>query len=153
MNLPAGWAQFTDAPILLDRTGADAETVALSFRYQRGSTGWADPTIFKGNRSAVWIHLSRHVIRADDHGSVCSRTPIIPNYHSIPRHFVLVRAKEVGHLEGATGSAEYRFWGRVRNEYNLELRIDFARRPTLAQRTTAQRVLDQIRLPNWPLHC
>ncbi len=85
---------------------------------------------------------------------LCQRPPQLPTFPAgSGTSLRLSSATPAGELEGVPGSVEYRFLARVRDDYNLDVRVDFARRPGPRALTNAQTVLDQLVLPPWPHHC
>lgn len=86
--------------------------------------------------------------------SVCDHTPRLAGYPLLHLPLRVAHPTGVGTLEGVPNTTELRFFGRVRDDYNAEIRVDLSgRRPTAGMLSTAQRVLNGLVLPRWPHHC
>jgi hypothetical protein len=60
--------------------------------------------------------------------------------------------KPAGILEGAPHVPMYRIAGAFGTDYDVDIRIDIPH-PNRQRLQAAQRVLDGLRLPDWPNHC
>lgn len=75
-------------------------------------------------------------------------------YPQIKRFPLQMPKAPSGALEGYPAIAEYRIRGTVRNDYQIELRVDIRDpNPDRELRQRAQRALTQLRLPDWPNRC
>jgi hypothetical protein len=136
---------FTDLPRGWSVPSVGADCTALSWRYPPSATGWADAANFTGDRVAVSaILLGRQCAPS------ARNTPAAPGrtsgYRRLNPLLRLAAPTRIGHLEGSSNAVQYRFTQRLTGGCRLDLRVSFAQRPSRRQLTTAQRVLDGIRV-------
>ena len=162
-RLPGSWRQFTDAPGLLTRRGANASAVALSWAYHPNIHGWAP--LMPRDGIAVGVFLIRretgsatglNLCRSTPHLGICRSTPHLGAYPLVGRLPLRLPSTTTATLEGAPRIPEYRVFGRVGESYNFEVRVDVNNpHPSAGLRRTAQRVVSSIDFPRWPNkeHC
>jgi hypothetical protein len=144
--LPPGWRAF-EAPSVLNRTGADAGSYALSWAYRPNPHGWA--TSIPRNGIVVRVILIRRRAFGSPPTNLCEHTPRL----SRPIEHLPLRlpATTADRLEGSPRVLEYRVFGWFRGRYNIDLRVDInSTRPTRALLRTAQAVVSGLRFPRWP---
>jgi hypothetical protein len=145
-KLPAGWRAYA-TPGDLTPSGAWAGTFATSWRY-RLATPEGPAGSMPGGAVLVQVWLSRS--NAGRSGpSLCGRTPHIPGHPEVKLPLRLPATTTATDMSGAW--PEYRIFGRLGNQYNLEVRVDVtSHHPTKELLARAAKVVAQIELPRWP---
>ena len=151
-QLPSGWTQLR-TPGVLTIHGANASAYALSWKYRPTWDGWASHMPRGG--IAVTVLLIRREPGSATGANLCRTAPHLPGHppRRLPLH---LPATTTATLEGAPGTPEYRVFGRFRDSYAFEVRVDIRDpHPTAALLATARRVVAGIVFPLWPsrTHC
>lgn len=147
--LPKTWSTDSDELGVLSHSGAHADALALSWHYQ---PGW--PTGPVGQLSKNRILVSVYLFRAragSAHVNLCATTPHLAGYPARLPPLQLPRATTQT-LDATPNVPEYRVFGRYRDYYNFEIRVDIANpEPAPALWHLADRIVAGIVLPPWPL--
>lgn len=147
--VPAGWSVSDDDFEFLTRSGATADSYALSWRYKPNPFGWASniPT----NGIAVSVFLIRRASGRDRSVNLCQDTPHLahsPRFRRLPLQIPMTTSHR---LEGASDVRFYRVLGRMGELYNVELHVAIkSLRPSPALLRRAQLVVSRIQFPQWP---
>jgi len=152
-SLPAGWRQFDDGGVLLNRRGGVSETFATSWAFDRSARRGPAGDIPPGG-VIVSVLLLRRAEGGRAAPELCRGLAPRPAYPRIRDSALRMPDAPVGTLEGDEAVAGYRIRGTVRNDYHVEIRIDVKDSDPdreLIQR--AQDALKELRLPNWPNRC
>ena len=81
---------------------------------------------------------------------LCSTTPVWPGHPRLTPPLTLPKTTTAT-FEGAPRVKEFRVFGRYRNYYNFEVRVDIdTRRPVRPKWSVAEKVVSGLRLPTWP---
>jgi len=148
-NVPGGWKTFDRDFALLSRSGADLENYALSWAYKPNPLGWANR--MPPNAIAVHVILIRRPT-TNRAANLCGQTPHVPGFPLIRRFPLTFPKTTAATQEGEANIPEYRVFGRFDNIYNIDLRVDINQvHPTPAMLKLAQRVVNGLRFPRWPL--
>lgn len=150
ISVPAGWSVWDDDFEFLTRSGATADSYALSWRYkQPNSFGWASD--IPRNGIAVSVLLVRRAPGRDRSVNLCHDTPHLahsPKIRSLPLRIPMTTKHR---LEGTSDVLFYRVLGRMGELYNVELHVAIKNlRPSPALLRRAQLVVSSIQFPKWP---
>jgi hypothetical protein len=146
--LPAGWTVLTDSPQNLTPAGTHVETLIVSWHYRTSAFGPASAIPPGG--TMISVALSRSQAYRARKVNLCETTAKYSEYP--PRTFPLRLPNTTRDtLDGQPHVTEFRVFGRYRDSYNFELRVDIdTRRPVEPRRSAAQAIVHGLRFPKWP---
>jgi hypothetical protein len=147
-TLPHGWTTLSSAPYILRPRGTQAETILTSWRYRASPFGPA------GSIPPGGIMIGIRQLRSQVYGSanvnLCHDTPNLPGYPTIAPPLNLP-GTTTSTLEGSPHVMEFRIFGRHRDYYDFEVRVDIdTRRPVTPSWQIADRVVRGLLFPAWP---
>ena len=149
-KLPADWTAWSSRPVLLTPHGTEAETILTSWGYRFSAPGPGPGNAIPPGGSMIDIMLLRTQAYRSHRVDLCSTTPVWPGHPRLTPPLTLAKTTTAT-FEGAPRVKEFRVFGRYRNYYNLEVRVDIdTRRPVLPRWSVAEKVVSGLRLPTWP---
>jgi hypothetical protein len=151
-SLPAGWRQFADSGTTLGRRGDISETFVTSWHYRSHPHGPAGDLPPGG--VLITVLLIRRAAGGRPAPALCRGVPRSPEYPQIQRLPLRLPTTPATTLEGYERVPEYRIFGAIRHDYHVEVRVDINQQnPGRSLLRRAQRVLNRLRLPDWPNRC
>jgi hypothetical protein len=152
-SLPSGWKAFRNADARLAENGAISETYATSWDFDPASGEGPASALPKGG-AIVNVLLLRRSRGGGADPSLCAGVAPSRAYPPITRLPLRISDMTVGSLEGAAGVSEYRLLGTLHGDYRVEVRVEVnATRRDAPVLQSAQRALDELRLPRWGNRC
>lgn len=149
-KLPAGWTAWSARPFLLKPHGTHVETTITSWGYRFSAPGPGPGNAVPAGGIMIDISLLRSQANRSHRVNLCSTAPVISGYPRVTLPLALPKTTTAT-LEGTPRVKEFRVFGRYRNLYNFEVRVDVdTRRPIGPRWSVAERVLSGLRFPNWP---
>lgn len=149
-KLPAGWTAWSARPFLLTPHGAEAETIITSWGYRFSAPGPGPGNVIPPGGILIDVMLLRTNVDSSHRVNLCSTAPVMPGHPRLTPPLTLPRATAAD-FQGTPRVKEFRVFGRYRNLYNFEVRVDIdTRRPVGPRWSVAERVVSGLRFPNWP---
>lgn len=147
-SLPAGWTVVADSPQDLRPTGTHVETLITSWRYRPTEEGPA--SVIPPGGTMISVALSRNQAYHAHKIDLCETTYTMADYPRRTPPLALPRTTTAT-LDGTPHVKEFRLFGRYRDSYNFEVRVDIdTRRPLGPAWRAAERIVHGLRLPQWP---
>lgn len=151
-DLPSSWRMWTSRPVKLTRSGAMAESTAVSWQHRRDNPlGWLG--VLPRDGAGVAAILVR---RAADSASrkKCGYPVRASGYLLRKRSPIRLSELRAGRADGQTRTLDLRLRANIERRYTLDLIVEFGRlRPTTGLRRAVDRLLSSIVLPAWPKSC
>lgn len=149
-ELPAKWTAWSARPAFLTPHGTEVETIVTSWGYRFSAPGPGPGNVIPPGGIMIDIMLLRSQAYRSHRVDLCSTAPVIAGHPRLTPPLTLPRTTAAT-SEGAPGVKEFRVFGRYRNYYNFEVRVNIdTRRPIGPRRTIAERVVSGLRFPTWP---
>jgi hypothetical protein len=147
-TLPARWTVVSDSPQNLTPAGTYVETLITSWHYRPSEFGPASAIPAGG--TMIIVRLSRTQAYHARKVNLCETTA---KYSENPRRALPLSLPRITRdtLDGQPHVTEFRVFGRYRDSYNFELRVDIdTRRPLKPRWSVAQAIVHGLRFPQWP---
>jgi hypothetical protein len=149
-KLPAGWTAWSASPAFLTPHGTEVETIATSWGYRFSAPGPGPGNVIPPGGSMIDIMLLRSQAYRSHGVNLCSTAAVIAGHPRLTPPFTLPRTTTAT-SDGAPGVKEFRVFGRYRNYYNFEVRVNIdTGRPIHPRWRVADRVVSGLRFPTWP---
>jgi len=149
-KLPTGWTAWSASPAFLTPHGTAVETIVTSWGYRFSAPGPGPGNVIPPGGAMIDVMLLRSQAYRTHRVNLCSTAPVWPGHPRLTPPLTLPRTTAAT-SEGAPGVKEFRVFGRYRDFYNFEVRVDIdTRRPIDHRWRVAERVVSGLRLPNWP---
>lgn len=149
-RLPTGWRSFSDAPIVLSRSGGFANLDATSWPFRQSTRGgWITNIPARG--AGIALHLSR-----SGHAASCGYpVPLAPGYRLTSQRAIRLREFSVGSSKGNPRNPhDLRLRLNLDHLYRLDAIVEYGSpHPTPALRRAVATALRRVVLPTWPRGC